>query len=274
MLESLFVCPVCGSPLERAADGYACPSGHRFDLAREGYVNLLPANFQHSKDPGDDKEMTRARTRFLDGGWYAPLQESLCRLLDFRTEAAPALLDAGCGEGWYTAALSQVISGKGGRTAGVDLSRPSVKKAARRCPGAEIAVSSVYRLPVADTSIDAVVNCFSPLAAEEFRRVIKPGGCFLYVVPGPRHLWELKQVLYDQPYENPVKEETYPGFRCLGQEPVETSFLLPDQQSIRDLFCMTPYYWKTPRAGAERLAALDTLPVTAQFRIHCFLREA
>lgn len=272
-MESLFACPICGRPLEREACGYACPSGHRFDLAREGYVNLLPANFKHSKAPGDDKEMAQARTRFLDGGWYSPLRETLCRLLDLYTGPSPALLDAGCGEGWYTAALAQVIFGKGGRAAGVDLSRPSVKKAARRCPTAEIAVASVYRLPVADASADAVVNCFSPLAAEEFRRVVRPGGCFLYVVPGPRHLWELKQVLYDCPYENPVKEETYPGFSYLGLEPVETSFTLPDAQSIRDLFCMTPYYWKTPKAGAERLAALDTLSVTAQFRIHCFLRE-
>ena len=272
-MESLFACPNCGRPLEREANGYACPAGHRFDLAREGYVNLLPANFQHSKAPGDDKEMARARTRFLDGGWYSPLRERLCRLLDLHTGSAPALLDAGCGEGWYTAALARVVSGKGGRTAGVDLSRPSVKKAARRCPEAEIAVASVYRLPVADTSMDAVVNCFSPLAAGEFRRVIRPGGCFLYVVPGPRHLWELKQVLYDRPYENPVKEEVYPGFRALGSEAVETSFLLPGPQSIRDLFCMTPYYWKTPKAGAERLEALDTLSVTAQFRILCFRRE-
>ena len=103
--------------------------------------------------------------------------------------------------------------------------------------------------------------------------MIRPGGCFLYVVPGPRHLWELKQVLYDRPYENPVKEEVYPGFRALGSEAVETSFLLPGPQSIRDLFCMTPYYWKTPKAGAERLEALDTLSVTAQFRILCFRRE-
>lgn len=272
MLESLFACPICGGPLRREAGAYACSAGHGFDLAREGYVNLLPANFRHSKAPGDDKEMARARTRFLDGGWYAPLREHLCRLLDRFTGPAPALLDAGCGEGWYTAALAEVVAGKGGRTAGVDLSRPAVKKAARRCPEAEIAVASVYRLPLADACADAVVNCFSPLAAGEFRRVLRPGGCFLYVVPGPRHLWELKQVLYDHPYENPVKEETYPGFRCLGQAPVETSFSLPDAQSIRDLFCMTPYYWKTPKAGAARLAALDTLTVTAQFHIHCFLR--
>ena len=271
-MESLFRCPVCGDKLTRLDRQYTCPGGHSFDIAREGYVNLLPANFQHSKTPGDDKEMAFARTRFLEGGWYGPLRNELCQLIEALAPPSSILLDAGCGEGWYTQALAETVSVLGGRTAGLDLSKPAVKKAARRCPGAELAVGTLYHLPMAEGTVDVLVNCFSPLAAEEFRRVVKPGGLFLYVVPGPRHLWELKEILYEEPYENGEKREEYPGFRYRDVAAVETVFPLTRNQDIQDLFTMTPYYWKTSRAGAERLEGVEKLNVTGQFRIHLFQR--
>ena len=271
-MESLFRCPVCGGILERTDKQYVCLNGHSFDIAKEGYVNLLPANFQHSKTPGDDKEMISARTRFLEGGWYGPLRIELCKLIKELAPPSPVLLDAGCGEGWYTQAMAGTVAALGGRTAGIDLSKPAVKKAAKRCPGAELAVGTLYHLPMGDGTADVLVNCFSPLAADEFGRVLRPGGLFLYVVPGPRHLWELKEVLYDTPYENEEKREEYPGFRYRDIVPVETTFTLPAKQDIQDLFSMTPYYWKTPKAGAERLARLDRLTVTGQFRVHILER--
>ncbi len=269
-MPSLFICPVCGEPLGLEERRYACPAGHSFDVAKEGYVNLLPASQKHSKAPGDDKEMAAARTRFLEGGWYGPLREKLCKLTEENLPTGGVLVDAGCGEGWYTAALSEIVSAKGGRTAGVDLSKPAVKKAARRCPGAEIAVASVYHLPLAVRSVDLLVDCFSPLAIEEFYRVLSPGGKFLYVVPGPRHLWELKEILYDTPYENEEKVETYPGFGPPEVVGVETAFTLTDPQDIQALYHMTPYTWKTPKEGAERLEGVAALTVTGQFRIHTY----
>ena len=270
---SVFCCPVCGAALTRKDRSLCCTAGHSFDLAKEGYVNLLPANYRHSASPGDDREMVTARTRFLDGGWYAPLREKLCALAEQVSGPAPVLLDAGCGEGYYTAALDETVQRLGGRTAGVDLSKSAARKAAKRCPSAEIAVSSVYRLPVPAASVDLLINCFSPLATEEFARVLKPGGYFLYVVPGAKHLWELKSILYDEPYENEEKREAYPGFHLMEVEPVEMSFTLRDAESIQALFHMTPYTWKTPKHGAERLAERNELTVTAQFRIHEYRRE-
>ncbi len=272
MSRSIFICPVCRKTLEKDRGSYRCGSGHCFDIAKEGYVNLLPANQRHSNMPGDDREMVNARTHFLDGGWYAPLRARLCELAGQYAGEKPVLLDAGCGEGYYTTGLCAVAAAKNGCTVGIDLSKAAVRKAAKRCTRAEIAVASVYHLPLAEKTVDLLIDCFSPLANEEFRRVLKPGGSFLYVVPGPQHLWELKKILYDQPYENPVREEEYAGFIQCEAVPLEFRFSLKNQEDIAALFHMTPYTWKTPKQGAERLEWLHALEVTAQFRILAFRR--
>lgn len=273
-MRSIFTCPLCAAPLERGERAYSCPGGHSYDIAREGYVHLLPANKMHSKAPGDDKEMAAARNRFLSGEHYAHLKDALRALALEHTGNAPAVLDSGCGEGYYTAGVHEALmaAGKRPHTAGVDLSKPSLKHAARRERGAEFAVASVYHLPVGDGSVDLLLNCFSPLAQAEFLRVLKPGGVFLYVVPAPDHLWELKEVLYEHPYQNPEEAIAYVGFDYLEIRTAERVLALGGQD-IQDLFRMTPYAWKTPKEGAERLLALDTLKVRAEFRVHVFRKK-
>lgn len=274
-MTSLFRCPLCGKGLERDPRTYRCPGGHSFDIAKEGYTYLLPVNQKHSAAPGDDPGMATARRDFLSKGYYRPLLDALCRLAASCTGDAPAVLDVGCGEGYYTSGLFQSLqkAGKHPRMAGTDISKPILRLAAKREKAVEFAVASSYHLPLADGSADLLLNCFSPLAIEEFRRVLKPGGTFLYVVPGRDHLWELKQVLYDTPYPNEEKETPYPGFAYADIVPVEGSVTLGSQAEIRALFQMTPYYWKTPKAGAERLAALDSLTTRISFRIHVFQAE-
>ena len=115
---SIFACPLCGEKLAIDEQVYRCTSGHCFDKAKEGYVNLLPANRQHASAPGDDKDMVKARTAFLDSGRYTPLKEALCALAAKYAGERTALLDAGCGEGYYTEGLSRVIAEKGGRKMG------------------------------------------------------------------------------------------------------------------------------------------------------------
>lgn len=271
-MESLFCCPNCGERLTREGGVYRCNGGHCFDVAKEGYVNLLPANRKHSDSPGDDKAMTAARTKFLDGGWYEPLRRELMKAVDDYCAEGSRILDAGCGEGYYTAALEELLRAKGGAVCGVDLSKPSVKKAAKRCKNSEIAVASVYHLPVRDGGVDGIVNCFSPLAEGEFRRVLGEKGMFFYVVPGAKHLWEMKQALYDAPYENEERQECYEGFAYREIRRVESRFCLGNEE-IRALFQMTPYAWKSPKAGVERLFGLEKLELTAQFAIHIFQRN-
>lgn len=269
---SLFRCPLCAAPLERAAGAYRCPEGHSFDIAKEGYVHLLPSNQKHSALPGDDRDMVLARREFLSRGYYQPLLNTLCSRILALSGETPALLDAGCGEGWYTAGVARALRAAGRRPqmAGTDISKFALRTAAKREKGTEFAVASSYRLPLADGGVDVLLNCFSPLALEEFRRVLKPGGRFLYVVPGAEHLWEMKEILYDKPYPNEEKETPYEGFAYREIVPVDGTILLERREDVRNLFRMTPYFWKTPKAGAERLAALDRLEVRTSFRVHVF----
>ena len=270
-MTSLFVCPLCGAALTRDERAYRCPAGHSFDIAREGYTHLLPANRKHSKAPGDDKAMAAARSAFLGKGYYAPLRDAICELGVSLTGDRPAVLDSGCGEGYYTAGLYQALldAGKSPVMAGIDISKFILRLAAKREKRVEFAVASSYHLPVADASIDLLLNCFSPFAQEEFQRVLRPGGRMIYVVPGAEHLYQMKAVLYDTPYKNPVQEVAYPGFRAIGEREVQGTIPGPHDQ-LEALFAMTPYYWKTPRDGAARLAALPELTTDIAFRFLLF----
>ena len=272
---SLFRCPVCGEPLLREDRAYRCERGHSYDISREGYTYLLPPNQKHSAAPGDDKGMAAARREFLSKGYYQPLLDTLCREILARTGDAPVILDTGCGEGYYTAGVYRALleAGKSPRMAGIDISKFILRYAAKREKGVEFAVASSYHLPLADESVDILLNCFSPLALEEFRRVLRPGGTFLYVVPAADHLWELKEVLYERPYPNEEKETPYEGFTYEAIVPVDGRISLESQADIHALFQMTPYYWKTPKEGAERLASLDTLDCRIAFRVHIFRKN-
>jgi len=269
---TLFTCPICAAPLQREEGRYLCPNRHSYDLSREGYVHLLPANKKHSKDPGDDKAMAAARTRFLDGGWYEHLRGALCELVLRYLPEGGVLVDAGCGEGYYTAGIADALAREGRSCAigGVDLSKHALKKAAKRTKQAEFAVASVYHLPIADGVADVLLDCFSPLAIEEYRRVLKRGGVFLYVVPAAEHLYEMKEVLYDAPYPNAEEDIPYDGFESLGVVDAAKEIHLTDGETIMALFGMTPYAWKTPKEGVERLRQREELTVTAAFRIHVF----
>lgn len=276
-LKSLFCCPLCAAPLEREETRWVCPNRHSFDRAAAGYVNLLPANKKHSRDPGDDRKMVAARAAFLDRGYYAPLRDTLCQAVaEYAVNFPdPVLVDSGCGEGYYTAALFQALTAEEltPQAAGVDLSRAALRRAAKRLPQGEFAAASVYHLPIADAQADVLVNIFSPLAAEEFARILRPGGLFCYAVPSARHLWEMKQVLYPQPYENPVKREDYSGFIWRAVREIRYTVDLERGEDIMALFRMTPYAWKTPREGVARLEQLDRLECQVGFDLHLYQRE-
>ena len=258
------ICPVCGGGLFREGGCVKCPARHSFDLSAKGTLNLSPAAGSRH---GDDAGMVLARRRFLSLGYYAPLADALSDEVKRRLPEGGTVLDAGCGEGYYTAAVASRLPSL--RLIALDLSPEAVKS----CAGREEArsgrlfplVAGVYRLPLADRSVDGVISAFSPFAGEEFLRVLKPGGFLFRAIPDRRHLFALKEVLYDEPYENEVADFETEGFDFLGVKEVKTVFTLKTPAEIADLLNMTPYGYRTPPSGKERLAALSTLTVGAEF---------
>lgn len=263
----MFSCPVCGGMLKREERSYRCPKGHSYDISAQGYVHLLLPNQKHSRDPGDNAEMVLARTHFLDSGSYAPLAQLLGRKIASALPQGGLVLDAGCGEGYYAQQLCQSLAqaGKSCRLCGIDLSRPAIRHAARRCPEGNFAIASLFSIPLANEAANAVYSVFTPLCPEEFARVLHPRGTLWVVCPGPRHLFELKEILYEVPYENPQEEHLLPGFRLSSRKRLNYSFTLNSQEEIQDLFKMTPYFYKSPMEGCHRLQEVDSLKVTADF---------
>ena len=275
-MMSIYRCPLCGKRLEKQERTLKCENGHSFDISAEGYTHLLPPNKMNSKVPGDSKEMAASRSAFLDGGYYEPLQKALVEtVLELAKDEETAVLDCGCGEGYYTAAVAKELKNRFAKAkiAGFDISRPSVKRAAKRSKEVEFAVASVFDIPVFDESFDILVNVFSPLSIEEYSRVLKNSGYYIYVVPAARHLWQLKAAIYDTPYENKEEDIPYEGFEHVETKRVRYEALIKTQKDIFALFQMTPYYWKTSAKGAKKLEKLETLLTEVAFDIHIYKKK-
>lgn len=253
------ICPVCGKPLKRENKEACCENNHHFDYAKSGYLNLLVSN---KKVHGDDAAMVKARTAFLESGGYAFLRNRLAEL----SEGSEVLADLGCGEGYYTSAM------KAKERYGFDLSRDALKHAAKKDRNGFYTIASIFHLPLASESCDTVLTCFAPHAKEEIMRILKPGGSFIFVTPDERHLFEMKEVLYEHPYEN-VPEELDTALTLIHSEKISEVIHCTNEQ-IRNLFMMTPYVWRTGKADQKRLYDTAALDITAGFIIRIYRKEA
>lgn len=249
------LCPVCKKPLHREGRSCLCENRHTFDYAKSGYLNLyLSSRSAH----GDNREMVRARTAFLETGAYSFLRSRLKELIG----RPDTLVDLACGEGYYTRAM------EAHEVWGFDLSRDALMHAAKKTPEMHWILASIFALPLADACTDCVLTCFAPFAADEIFRILKPGGRFLFVTPGPGHLFEMKEVLYDTPYLNPHKDLETP-LQPVHEETIRSTFEA-DQEMLSSLFAMTPYAYRTGRAGREKLGAVRSLQLTAEFVIRIY----
>ncbi|MEH2921176.1 23S rRNA (guanine(745)-N(1))-methyltransferase [Samsonia erythrinae] len=248
-----YQCPLCQSPLVQDARQWTCGK-HSFDCAKEGYVNLLPVQFKRSKQPGDNAEMMQARRQFLDAGHYQPLRDAVARHVDsIVAEDASALLDIGCGEGYYTAELARRLTLSRTMTIyGLDVSKAAIQRAAKRHDKVEFCVASSQRLPFSDHSLDAVVKIYAPCNDAELQRTIKTGGWVITVSPGPRHLYQLKAEVYDHVRLHPSKNEVLAGFKLVDQQTLAYPMLLTGPEGAA-LLQMTPFAWRATPQVSERL---------------------
>lgn len=179
------------------------------------------------------------------------------------------VIDAGCGEGYYTNRLKQETD----TLLGFDLSKHAVDEACKARSGVQYAVASVFHMPLCDACADMVLSVFAPFQAAEFLRVLQPDGIFIKVGPGPQHLMGLKKVLYDVPYENPSEVLQQEGLILEKTQAVEADICISDAADIQALFHMTPYYWKTPKDAAMRLQALSELKTKIEFQIEIYRKD-
>ena len=239
-------------------------------MAKEGYVNLLPVQHKRSRDPGDSAEMMQARRAFLDAGHYLPLRETVAQMLnDILPGSATAMLDIGCGEGYYTHAFADEAQ----VTWGLDVSKTAIRYGAKRYPQVDFCVASSQRLPFADNSMDAVVRIYAPCNPQELKRVVKPGGWVITVTPGPRHLVELKGLIYNEVQLHAPHSEVLDGFTLQSHDALAYPMQLTGQEAVT-LLQMTPFAWRAKPEVWEKLAEQTQFACQTDFASHAWQRGA
>lgn len=267
-----FLCPVCDRLLTEDNNSLKCSSNHCFDKSRNGYVNLLVNGGK--KGHGDNKLMLKARRDFLQKGYYEHLKVNLCSKIRIYSENGISLLDSGCGDGYYTQGICDVLCEKDNcEVYAIDVSKEALKIASKNCKKAKFAVSSAYKLPFENDSFNIITSIFAPLASDEFYRVLKKDGIFITVIPLEKHLYKLKQAVYDNPYRNEPNSTEINGFSLLDALEIKKEIHLNSNEDIKNLFMMTPYYYKTSVSDQKKLDMLDNLTTETEFQILTYKKD-
>ncbi|WP_419147876.1 23S rRNA (guanine(745)-N(1))-methyltransferase [Pseudoalteromonas 'SMAR'] len=256
---SHYRCPLCHQPLYQGGISYRCNQNHQFDIAKEGYVNLLPVQNKKSKQPGDNAEMVAARRAFFDTDHYHFLRDHLANRV--AAMAPSTVLDLGCGEGFYTQAIAQQCNSS--QVYGVDIAKTAVRYGAKRYSQVNFSVASIKDAPFADGFADVIVSVFAPVFAEELARLASQTGKLIVVAPGPRHLFELKSLIYQE-----VKLHKTPdvpdGFALDTSKQLEQTQTF-DYECVQNLVMMTPFAWKFKQEHFEQLEKLGKIDITLSF---------
>ncbi len=267
-LVSNLACPIEGEQLESHAQQLVCKNGHAFDIARQGYINLLPVQHKRSKEPGDSKNMVIARTRFLNAGFYAPVANKLIEIIEPLIEGSKqiCLMDAGCGEGFYLDSIVNSLENKQGESRlsfiGLDISKHAIVAAAKRNKKITWVVGTNRQPPVCMSSVDIILCVFGFHSFDGFSSVLKEGGQVILVEPGVNHLQELRQVIYadikkTEPHDLSSIEAT--GFSLLNTVPLQFKTGDINKEQIKDLLSMTPHFYRANKEGKEAASHLQKL---------------
>ena len=263
------ICPICGEELNRNERQFLCGNGHSFDIARQGYVNLLAVQQKHSKNPGDTREQVLSRRAFLEEEHYAPICNALIDTAKELGITGP-IVDVGCGEGYYSSRLADAL---GAELTGLDISKEAVRCAAAKYKGKLWLCATASHIPVADESAQLLTSLFALTLPEEYARVLKPGGCYFQVLAAEDHLLGLKSVIYDSLHHK--EKDTVPelpGFELIKSIPIRFDFTVKGQQ-VQNLFSMTPHVFRIGKAGAERLKNTTILSDTASCVLNVYRRS-
>ena len=261
------ICPICRLPLFQEGRSLRCGCNHSFDVARQGYVNLLPVQQKRSLHPGDTREQVLSRRAFLETGAYTPIVEAVKSAAE--GHSGP-ILDVGCGEGYYAVRVAEFL---GAELTGLDISKESVRCAAAKYKGHRWLCGTAAHLPIADESVGVLMSMFALTMPQEFRRVLKADGIFVQVLAAQDHLLGLKSIIYPEilrKEKDSVPE--LPGFSLVSSTPVRFEFTAQGEQ-IGNLLSMTPHYWRISAEGAKRLKQTETLTDTASCVVNVYRPE-
>lgn len=260
-----FLCPVCGCTLDKDGGSLRCDNGHCFDIAKQGYVNLLQSQKSSRKRHGDDKLMVKSRSDFLDRGYYDVLADKITSMTGEYASPNMRLIDLGCGECFYTSrvanALPEIVY------AGIDISKQALISGSRRNKNISLAVASVFNLPIADEYCDFALTVFAPHSVSEIYRILHKGGYWLRAYPLERHLMGLKSVIYEKPYLNEVDGSVPYGFELKEHCEIKENIFVDRNEDIINLFRMTPYYYKTGKLDQDKLNVIKSLETEIEFGI-------
>lgn len=270
-----YQCLICHEPLILANRSWRCSKQHVFDVAKEGYVNLMPVQHKRSKDPGDNQLMMQARRAFLESGHYQPLSAEINALLPIHmNENANVLLDIGCGEGYYTARLADMLQKlkPDFQIYGLDIAKGAIRSAAKRYKQINFCVASSYRLPFTDNSVDAVLRIYAPCDEQELIRVVADNGLLVTVTPAPEHLKQLKALIYRDIKLHSDKTELLKGFSLVEQRRLSYEMALDSRQSL-NLLQMTPFAWRADQSVTQYLQNVEQFVCAADFFISVYKKD-
>lgn len=267
---NLFRCPVCRQALVPNA-GYSlvCRNGHSFDLAKTGSIHL---RLSHDKPTHYSQALFEARQIISQSGFFTPLLQTIADLgehfLQGKDERQIRILDAGCGEGSHLAHLVQTWQERRDVLGvGIDLSKEAIRLAAKAYPGRIWCVADVANLPLQSGQFAVILNLFSPTNYKEMKRLLRPDGLFIKVVPGSGYLQELRQLLFDQQEKRQYSNERIIArfrrqFQSVQLLPIRyTRRLMHDE--LDHLIRMSPLAWQRTDEDIQRAMAsgLDSVTV-------------
>jgi len=266
MENTYYLCPICQLALLQKDKQLICEANHSFDVAKEGYVNLLPVQFKKSKAPGDNKEMVVARRNFLEKGHYSPLADKLTSLVNQFSPNANFLLDAGCGEGYYT----EQHATQERHVYGVDIAKEAIKRAAKRYKECHFSVGTLSNLPFSESSFDWLYSIYAPIIEKEFIRLLKPKGYLLTVTPARNHLFELKSIIYREAKAHDDEKLPITQMDLVHQEQLTYQLELNNIEDRFNLLAMTPFAFKRSENLTQTLEKMDSFSCTADFLIRIY----
>lgn len=266
MTQANYLCPLCQSALKLTQKTLRCSNNHCFDYAKEGYVNLLPVQFKHSINPGDNKAMVNARRAFLSAGHYQPLADALVKLAQQHSVQVSSMLDAGCGEGFYTHQFAQTFND----VYGIDIAKEAVKKAAKSYKDCHFSVGTLSKLPFDDGHLDTIVSVYAPILEEEFTRVLSKNGLLITVTPAKNHLFELKSLIYDNALPHDEEKPRVLNLVKIHHQKLNYTMALSSVDDRLNLLSMTPFAFKASEQCIEQLKTLTEFSCQADFDINVY----